>query len=722
MFHKRSQNHKESGGEMTAKSQDWHLGAPLSKGSGSTQVVDFAQFQSAGPESGLWQGGNLAVLSPLPKSLPAVKINVGVGILFRIRQDWNRQAIRPGDLVSVISLAPNETVQVTVSKSTKRSIERSRENATQIENSTELTITDRESLDVVQTAARQSQWNVSGNIGFRVPNSPLSGGIQSNQSSSAQSSTSKTVGSIHEQVGRSSSLLRTQTKVSVTVREEVLQTEVKGRMLHNPSNSNMLHLWGYEVIKQFQVTTRPTHASAALRIGIEPFAFDDEFVATQGEFLSASLIDSSLNDVLDSALAAARAKCRSVPVAGADLELSTAESLLFWDGLVTSISLGGTDGETYVTPWDLSKDDPYYLKPLSAEEPILELAALESDWALDEYKKSWVGMGLGQIFISWRAMFLMRRAVQGTPEREYWLANKRRLLDKFGSLCRKVAWDSTDLQAMFMPHGATHVLARRIVSFLFLTSFGSSDGATDDGMASDDETQDLQSLSALRHHLTAFGDLYTSLWLKWVEKTNGRKLLGRLINRVLSDVRGDSADGPGATAFLPFRDWYDLQDVVVDDCEILVPIREKILEESVPALEDLVVSSMIFNQRLLGKGEEEVAAKQAAVAAQFAKAGMQGTQSPGTVPGSSGAGTAMDVSKSTGQGGQVGSIYQWEAAQAKQASTTQQAWVNKPIDSELVTKYSLLQIDLGDPTSMAQSSSVEVVAEGMYVKGRFDAC
>lgn len=561
---------------------------PLSDHGVTTQQVTFSQFQLAEQKDGFW--GNLdltgpdALPSPLPDNSISLQANVSVGLVVQLVQHWNLQAVKLGDLVSHVSLAPKEAIQLVTTRVEKRTLERSREDSSQIESTTESSQTDRESLAVAQTASSAMQWNVSASMGFVVPGTPLTGNVTASYGKSKQNSVSKTSESVHEATTKASQTLRTQTKISVKTTSEVSETVSNSRVVMNPSDTDMLHLWGYEVIKRFQVTTVPRRAMAAVRIGVEPPVFDGTFVATQGEFLKNALMDAGLVEKLSAAQQSARGRLASESIVGSgtDAEFDLLKGLLFSPDLASVF--GSKEGKLHAS-------DYVAVHRGNAKDLNLRALAGGTAFGLDndtrkavamEYRE-WQAAGATPILLAWQSMFAMAEVDHMTWQN---IAEQRLLLRRFMSMCRSTDWDggpagkllAVSISEQYYSEGSGttgnmfgSLLARRIQMAMFLTTIGNETTPHSPGNGSASVDDDLD-LAALLAHLELFRQLYAGRWLRFLEKVGGKTVFGILVNTVLAKCTGQVYRQSFSRPFMPFNNWYRLDEVLVNGNEIIVPV------------------------------------------------------------------------------------------------------------------------------------------------------
>jgi hypothetical protein len=527
--------------------------------------VRFTQFQDA---TALLVGdaldGPVTVQNALPGDRP-LQARLRVGLATHLRQTWQLQRVEVGDLVSHQSLAPGETIELTVERTERRSLEQTREDMTQLDQSTESGSTDRESLNVAQTAARSNQWNVNGNLNFSIPGTELlgfGGNISAGYASQSSDTLVTTSEHAHEQTRKAASALRTQSKLTVKVSSEITNRTVSRRTVANPSSEQTLQIWGYELVKRFRVVTAPDRVQAAVAIQVQPLEFDSAFLAANAGFVRGALFDTDLLESLDDAVAAAR-KFGSLGGAGKPVDEAELDLL---EAMVLGKAIDG--GEYWINGADI--------KPA-------ELVKVSSLVAFKEYN-DWVAAGVGPVLLKWSAVYQLAQLSQAgkmafarasspftaaeTAAGLTWLANRGGLLRELADTVRKELDPAkvAGLLEMTYKYTTGSTLARLLVQFAWLadTLLGPSPNSEFEFASA---TEDRGSMQAVLDHLNAYASHYSARYLEWIERTTGRAAFARLATAMLEqnpDVDAVKADNP----FAQFR----VDDLRIVGSDLIVPI------------------------------------------------------------------------------------------------------------------------------------------------------
>jgi hypothetical protein len=353
--------------------------------------------------------------------------------------------------------------------------------------------------------------------------------------------------------------------------------------------------------------------------------------------------------------------------------------------------------------------------------------------------REWTKAGLGPLLLAWQALFMLREA-----NNDLWRSQRLVFIRKFMTMCRAVGWNAGEpaslVQAGYVTTGKStevveygpvknlsgSVLARRIQAILFLTNVGTAGETTDSARQFDEEEG--QVLNALLAHLSLYGQVYTSRWLRWIEKVGGRVVFGVLVNSVLSEKYKEIYEPSLAEPFAPFRGWYKLEELVINDTEILVPIdlgTETKLDGVTPtvapshhpwrglvdSLINLDLSVSLFNAKLVAgangqKWSTEIYQNQEAHNSEALVQSMLATSNDNKAPTSRMKQTRKSLGRTT---------------ESLESLTRQQRNEHIADTSRTGGPASTTAIvNLGNPWDMERSSSVDVLANGVYVAGKFE--
>lgn len=537
-----------------------HAGAPFAGGTladplttppNPQQVVRFTQFQDA---TALLVcdalDGPVTVQNALPGNRP-LQARLRVGLATHLRQTWQLQRVEVGDLVSHQSLAPGETIELTVERTERRSLEQTREDMTQLDQSTESGSTDRESLNVAQTAARSNQWNVNGNLNFSIPGTELlgfGGNISAGYASQSSDTLVTTSEHAHEQTRKAASALRTQSKLTVKVTSEITNRTVSRRTIANPSSEQTLQIWGYELVKRFRVVTAPDRVQAAVSIQIQPLKFDSAFLAANAGFVRGALFDTDLLESLDDAVAAAR---RFGSLGGAGKPVDEAELDLL-EAFLKNGHLAGLDSLPWTEVGVADLVEPKTLAQTAAHNSIIT-------------------SGLGPVMLRWIALCRLSEAsTQSEAAGLVWKANRTGLLRSLASAFKAefnpkahalgLLASNPDWPDIF----AVSDLGKLLVQFAWLADVLLGPAENE---AASDILDTRGPMQAILDHLNDYKQHYTARYLEWIERTTGRAVFAQLASAMLKPS-ADAASTNGQNPFGQFR----IDDLRLVGCDLVVPI------------------------------------------------------------------------------------------------------------------------------------------------------
>ncbi len=268
----------------------------------------------------------------------AVKCEVETCLLVEHAQQWRLDQLTLGDFVAEISLAPNEQRELETSRMQRSIVEQSREDVTQFELTKELSTTQREAATVSAIASKVNGWRATNamdlSVGATIPIKAVQINVQGKFSATTEvqsqvtNTTEHRTEHVHESVVKAAEKLTQQTKIMVRSSTETVFSATERRTLRNPSQTDSLHLYAYEVRKSYTVATWPRRVRPALRVRVLPMQFDAGFVAENPGFLTESVFDAQIRAHVDDACRAAGSTViRSSETAALDV----LERLLFHD-------------------------------------------------------------------------------------------------------------------------------------------------------------------------------------------------------------------------------------------------------------------------------------------------------------------------------------------------------------------------------------------------------
>lgn len=542
-----------------------------------------------------------ALPSKLAGLLPGVtssEVRVEFGLETTYQQIWQLRQLELGDLVSHMSLAPGEQLEVAAERMERLTFEQSREAASDLTQTTEVGATDREALTVAATTASASQWSASANVGFRLPAYGLSGGGSAGYGKQVSATSAATAERIQERTHRTATTQKTQSKITLKTTAETVITDSRRRLIKNPSDDKAMHVFAYELFKRFRVITALDSVRPVVVVHLARFAFDARFVSQNTAFLEEALFDATLRKSLPEAGAAARVleAGRAPEAVVPEEDLRTLELMLFEDAADTKSAATGFDVDEAHGPvlnlsqplmgydWDtLAGQAGAETQPMANEKVFKSWTdgtgtVTGSMWwgksARMDFEQ-WTSIGLGELFLGWRYLRQMYRTAQQEPSASLarsWVGNRSGFLRAFADLVRN-KWSTADKKALLMAlPGPGDVkdrgsqLARRLDTFLMLADvvLAKSAGATpsDIGSASDES-----SLGALLGHIALHADHYCGKYLSYLFRSRGTSVLVPIANAALGESSSDPVSAP-----TPWRGWYRADDLRLDGRRLVIPM------------------------------------------------------------------------------------------------------------------------------------------------------
>ncbi len=211
-------------------------------------------------------------------------------------QAWYFQKIERARVEKVISVGPNETVQLSIKTSQRKFFSRTTVEETESSESTESTITDREAMNATRNSTRTKNWQVSGNASISIPIPGASIGFGGNASFSK--SLSRTIASTVEQVNetttKSAENLRSLHKIDVVESEEYSTTSEHSRKITNPYHDRAISVKAIGLNKEFCVDFSLMTARPTFIVEVQKVNFTKDFVVAHADFIEQHLLDERL--------------------------------------------------------------------------------------------------------------------------------------------------------------------------------------------------------------------------------------------------------------------------------------------------------------------------------------------------------------------------------------------------------------------------------------------
>lgn len=212
-----------------------------------------------------------------------------VALCATYEQVWRPLGYTRGELVSSLSLAPGEQVTLEIHSWDKNSRKTEEELATQSEMRTTEKITQRDALTVVQEYAKHRNSSVSASGTVPIPKMPVS--VSGQTSTDVRESLSQTSEAIREQTLEASTTLKVNRKTRVEVSRDVGREERQTRVVENTNRCHTLQCHYFEVVANYEVTTRLVSVRACVLLENHRPRFTLDWILCHENVLVESLID-----------------------------------------------------------------------------------------------------------------------------------------------------------------------------------------------------------------------------------------------------------------------------------------------------------------------------------------------------------------------------------------------------------------------------------------------
>jgi len=250
--------------------------------------------------------------SELPFGLGCVKLfQLGLKVTLALdlihEQRWCFQRRVVTALSTTVSLAPNETLSLTIRNTQRKLFDQTNLDEVEQTESTESLIVDRDVINVTRSSTKTSNWQVSGNASVSIPikAATVGFGIGGSVSKSVTDTAQSSAEHVSESTQKSANNLRNLQKVEVKETVETLEERERSRVIVNPYRDRSLRLNVYSLGKEYLVDFALTHLRPSIILEFTNIKFDREFVIANGDFLQQHLQDVGLRFELSEALEAA---------------------------------------------------------------------------------------------------------------------------------------------------------------------------------------------------------------------------------------------------------------------------------------------------------------------------------------------------------------------------------------------------------------------------------
>ena len=241
-------------------------------------------------------------------SIGAANIKVLTALDFIFEQSWYFQDVIRTRVDRVLSVAPNETMRLSISTTQRKLFSRNTVTETESSENTEALITDRTALNATRSSTKTKNWQISGNASVSVPikGAQLDFGLAGSLSKSASTTVSSTVDRVNEATQKSTKALRSLHKIDVTETTELTTQAETTRTIANPYRDRSMSVKVYGLGKSYNVDMALVGARPSIIIEILRLDFTRDFVLSHADFVDRYLIDQRLKfrfaDVLETVL------------------------------------------------------------------------------------------------------------------------------------------------------------------------------------------------------------------------------------------------------------------------------------------------------------------------------------------------------------------------------------------------------------------------------------
>lgn len=171
-------------------------------------------------------------------------------------QVWEHKGYTRGELINTISLAPGEQLTLEFHSWDKSTIKSEEELAQEMEIRASEILTERDSLTVVREMSRQMGASYAPNVSVSLPGVGTISGSGIDLSGSISENFTETTEDTSERTTESSFVLKNTRKIRIETSREVGREEKQTRNIANTNRCHSLNCHYFEVMSNYQVTTR----------------------------------------------------------------------------------------------------------------------------------------------------------------------------------------------------------------------------------------------------------------------------------------------------------------------------------------------------------------------------------------------------------------------------------------------------------------------------------
>ncbi|GIH02869.1 hypothetical protein Rhe02_09360 [Rhizocola hellebori] len=227
--------------------------------------------------------------------------SVNFGVLTTYRQTWESQSYQVGDLVTTMPLAPKEVQRYTTRRVDKRSRAKKEVDENLRTQRTETTDTGRAESEIVEKAAKKSNFQLTANESFgsdetmKVTANQLVAGSQDKESQNTKRT-------FHENVRKSAQEYRQQHRIEIETTTSSEFEETSFREIQNPNDELTVTYLFYELQRTYRLSERLHGLTPVALVANDvpaPDEIDDSWLVAHDWILRRAILDDSFRPALD---------------------------------------------------------------------------------------------------------------------------------------------------------------------------------------------------------------------------------------------------------------------------------------------------------------------------------------------------------------------------------------------------------------------------------------
>jgi hypothetical protein len=228
-----------------------------------------------------------------------------IGVVSRYEQEWELLGYSKGSLISSINLAPREEMQIEVFSWDKHKLEKEKEFGTEYEFNREINNLTKADTTITRDMKDSLNARADANLNINLPTSKVSGGggARAGGEWATEEQFATDVNLITESSVKSAEKFKATHRVKIVETHEFGEENRTIRKIQNPNASRTLTFNYFEILENYQVTTRLTDASLFCLLVENPAlpAFDLPFVMAYEYRLQQVLLSSNYKAGFDAA-------------------------------------------------------------------------------------------------------------------------------------------------------------------------------------------------------------------------------------------------------------------------------------------------------------------------------------------------------------------------------------------------------------------------------------